>query len=554
MGKGGGCTPSKHKAPTGASDQDPPGPEKSYRSTRSFRFSGHSQTVSATPVQDGVEQSAKKLKIFLVFYSMYGHVELLAKRMKKGVDSVEGVEGVLYRVPETLASGVLEHMRVPQKSNEVPIISVEELVEADGLLFGFPTRYGSMPAQMTAFFESTWGLWEQQKLAGVPAGLFVSSGTQGGGQETTAVQSPFPSILDSMFSLLYSNSQSYGAHNLSKFSEYTRRVKNSDPVEVSMGKGGGCTPSKHKAPTGASDQDPPGPEKSYRSTRSFRFSGHSQTVSATPVQDGVEQSAKKLKIFLVFYSMYGHVELLAKRMKKGVDSVEGVEGVLYRVPETLASGVLEHMRVPQKSNEVPIISVEELVEADGLLFGFPTRYGSMPAQMTAFFESTWGLWEQQKLAGVPAGLFVSSGTQGGGQETTAINIVIMLVISCEKDSLSIVFLVKTDFRLSSQRNAYQFSVKVQGVRGINIQGFKILKLEKLNYSWTAITQLAHHGMLYVPIGYTFGAGMFKLDSLRGGSPYGAGAFSGDGTREPSETEFAVAEHQGRYHVSIDFDN
>lgn len=186
-----------------------------------------------------------------------------------------------------------------------------------------------------------------------------------------------------------------------------------------MGKGGGCTPSKHKAPTGASDQDPPGPENSYRSTRSFRFSGHSQTVSATPVQDGVEQSAKKLKIFLVFYSMYGHVELLAKRMKKGVDSVEGVEGVLYRVPETLASGVLEHMRVPQKSNEVPIISVEELVEADGLLFGFPTRYGSMPAQMTAFFESTWGLWEQQKLAGVPAGLFVSSGTQGGGQETTA---------------------------------------------------------------------------------------------------------------------------------------
>lgn len=68
--------------------------------------------------------------------------------------------------------------------------------------------------------------------------------------------------------------------------------------------------------------------------------------------------------------------------------------------------------------------------------------------------------------------------------------------------------------------------------------------------WTAITQLAHHGMLYVPIGYTFGAGMFKMDSLRGGSPYGAGIFSGDGTRKPSESELALAEHQGKYMASI----
>uniref|UniRef100_A0A7N2MZL9 Flavoprotein wrbA n=1 Tax=Quercus lobata TaxID=97700 RepID=A0A7N2MZL9_QUELO len=69
-------------------------------------------------------------------------------------------------------------------------------------------------------------------------------------------------------------------------------------------------------------------------------------------------------------------------------------------------------------------------------------------------------------------------------------------------------------------------------------------------SWTAITQLAHHGMLYVPIGYTFGAGMFKMDSIRGGSPYGAGVFSGDGTREPSDTELALAEHQGKYMAGI----
>lgn len=69
-------------------------------------------------------------------------------------------------------------------------------------------------------------------------------------------------------------------------------------------------------------------------------------------------------------------------------------------------------------------------------------------------------------------------------------------------------------------------------------------------SWTAITQLAHHGMLFVPIGYTFGAGMFKMDCIRGGSPYGAGVFAGDGTREPTETELALAEHQGKYMAAI----
>lgn len=69
-------------------------------------------------------------------------------------------------------------------------------------------------------------------------------------------------------------------------------------------------------------------------------------------------------------------------------------------------------------------------------------------------------------------------------------------------------------------------------------------------SWTAITQLAHHGMVYVPIGYTFGEGMWESDSIRGGSPYGAGVISGDGTREPSQTEVALAQHQGKYMASI----
>ncbi|XP_008805501.2 probable NAD(P)H dehydrogenase (quinone) FQR1-like 2 [Phoenix dactylifera] len=246
-----------------------------------------------------------------------------------------------------------------------------------------------------------------------------------------------------------------------------------------MGKGGGCVPSKKRQPAvasekavGARNAPVPPEDKSHED---------SDAAAAPPPAE------LKLKLFIVFYSMYGHVEGLAKQMKKGVDGIDGVEGVLYRVPETLPPEVLEQMKAPPKDLEIPVISAAELVEADGILFGFPTRFGCMAAQMKAFFDATGNLWREQKLVGKPAGFFVSTGTQGGGQETTA---------------------------------------------------------------WTAITQLAHHGMLYVPIGYTFGAGMFKMDDIRGGSPYGAGVFAGDGSREPTEMELALAEHQGKYMASI----
>lgn len=123
-------------------------------------------------------------------------------------------------------------------------------------------------------------------------------------------------------------------------------------------------------------------------------------------------------MFIVFYSMYGHVELLARKIKNGVDSVEGVEGLMFRVPETLSDEILVQMEVPAKRTDIPTAKADELVKADGILFGFPTRYGTMSAQMMAFFASTGGLWKEQKLAGIPAGIFVSTGTQGGGQETT----------------------------------------------------------------------------------------------------------------------------------------
>lgn len=70
------------------------------------------------------------------------------------------------------------------------------------------------------------------------------------------------------------------------------------------------------------------------------------------------------------------------------------------------------------------------------------------------------------------------------------------------------------------------------------------------YRLTAITQLVHHGMLFVPIGYTFGAGMFEMENVKGGSPYGAGTFAGDGSRQPTELELQQAFHQGKYIATI----
>ncbi|XP_031395632.1 probable NAD(P)H dehydrogenase (quinone) FQR1-like 1 [Punica granatum] len=192
------------------------------------------------------------------------------------------------------------------------------------------------------------------------------------------------------------------------------------------------------------------------------------------------------KVFIVYYSMYGHVARLAEEIKKGAESVEGVEAKLWQVPEMLPEDVLAKLSAPPKS-DVPIISPDQLPEADGLIFGFPTRFGMMASQFKAFFDATGGLWRTQKLAGKPAGIFYSTGSQGGGQETTAL---------------------------------------------------------------TAITQLTHHGLIFVPIGYTFGAGMFEIQQPKGGSPYGAGTFAGDGSRQPTELELAQAFHQGKYFAGI----
>jgi len=102
----------------------------------------------------------------------------MAQKVKEGIDSVEGCEGVLYQVPETLSEEVLAKMGAPPKDADVPIITAAELENADGILFGIPTRFGMAASQMKAFMDSTGGLWQGGKLMGKPAGVFFSTGTQ----------------------------------------------------------------------------------------------------------------------------------------------------------------------------------------------------------------------------------------------------------------------------------------------------------------------------------------------------------------------------------------
>lgn len=80
--------------------------------------------------------------------------------------------------------------------------------------------------------------------------------------------------------------------------------------------------------------------------------------------------------------------------------------------------------------------------------------------------------------------------------------------------------------------------------------FQILCFCIFNCRLTAITQLVHHGMIFVPIGYTFGVDMFDMEDIKGGSPYGAGTFAGDGSKQPTEVELEQAYYQGQYIATI----
>ena len=193
-----------------------------------------------------------------------------------------------------------------------------------------------------------------------------------------------------------------------------------------------------------------------------------------------------MKLLVLFYSTYGHVYRMAEAVAEGAREVPGVEVVVKRVPETLPREVLEKMGAleAQKVFEsVPVASVEDLAEADAVIFGTPTRFGNMAAQMRSFLDATGGIWVKGGLVGKVGGVFTSTGTQHGGQETTLLTFQVTLL---------------------------------------------------------------HHGMVIAGLPYSF-QGQSYGEGIVGGSPYGASTIAGaKGDRQPGELDLAGARYQGKY--------
>lgn len=197
-----------------------------------------------------------------------------------------------------------------------------------------------------------------------------------------------------------------------------------------------------------------------------------------------------MKVLVVYYSLYGHVHRMAEAVAAGIREVDGAEAGLRRVPETLTTEILEKMGAieAQKSfSHIPVCTLDELAEADAIIFGTPTRFGNMCGQMRQFLDATGQLWQQGRLVGKAGSVFTSTATQHGGQEST------------------------------------------------------ILSMH---------TTLLHHGMVIVGLPYTF-AGQTIIDEMTGGSPYGASTIAGGrGERLPSANELAGAAFQGKHVATI----
>jgi NAD(P)H dehydrogenase (quinone) len=192
-----------------------------------------------------------------------------------------------------------------------------------------------------------------------------------------------------------------------------------------------------------------------------------------------------MKVYIIFHSLYGHVFTLAEAVAEGAVGVPGAEVGMFQVPETLSDEVLQKMgaiEAKKRFAHVPVATVDNLAEADAVIFGVPTRFGMMSAQMRAFLDATGQLWAAGALIGTVGSVFTSSNTQHGGQETTI-----------------------TSFHAT----------------------------------------LLHHGMIIVGVPYSE-KGISVIDEVSGGSPYGASTIAGpDGSRMPSENELALARYQGK---------
>ena len=188
------------------------------------------------------------------------------------------------------------------------------------------------------------------------------------------------------------------------------------------------------------------------------------------------------KVLVLYYSMYGHIETLAKAVAEGAGGVEGVEVTIKRVPELMSEEAARKAGA-KMDQAAPVASVDELSNYDAIIFGTPTRFGNMCAQMRNFLDQTGKLWANGSLIGKVGSVFTSTATQHGGQETTIISF---------------------------------------------------------------HTTLLHHGMIIAGVPYSCKE-IMNMSEITGGSPYGASTLAGlDGSRQPSENEIKIARFQGRH--------
>jgi NAD(P)H dehydrogenase (quinone) len=191
------------------------------------------------------------------------------------------------------------------------------------------------------------------------------------------------------------------------------------------------------------------------------------------------------KVLVLYYSSWGHIEEMAAAVAEGARSA-GAEVTVKRVPELVPDEVAKaaHYKIDQAA---PVATPNDLADYDAIVFGTPTRFGNMAAQMKNFLDQTGGLWAQGKLVGKVGSVFTSTATQHGGQESTILS---------------------------------------------------------------THTVLLHHGMVIVGLPYAF-QGQTGVDEVKGGSPYGASTISdGDGSRRPSKVELDGARWQGRHVAEI----
>lgn len=191
-------------------------------------------------------------------------------------------------------------------------------------------------------------------------------------------------------------------------------------------------------------------------------------------------------VLVLYYSMHGHIETMAQAVAEGVRSVEGAEVTIKRVPELMSED--EVRKAGGKLDQAAqIAKVDELPSYDAIIFGTPTRFGNMCAQMRNFLDQTGGLWLNGNLIGKVGSVFTSSATQHGGQETTI-----------------------TSFHAT----------------------------------------LLHHGMIIVGVPYSCQE-IMNMSEITGGSPYGASTLAGgDGSRQPSANEIKIARFQGNHVAKV----